>query len=193
MPLLVGGFAFWPVITQAFTALFGSGIMPSIWLLMVAVTFYGLAIWLLVRITIRVVRRDWLLASLMLVPLPIVGCWLFFIEQAGGVFGRAGLNHWDGSMALALGVLGITSVVFIRLRQRVLKGGAVVTVGAISMMMVGQSLWGDIGFFGLMALSLFMLIVLFTPALLEAVIGHGEHKIDTLRLEQGSEYPSSAR
>ena len=173
MPLLVGGFAFWPVINQAFTALIGNGVMPSTWMLVVAIAFYGLTLWLIVRITIHAVRRDWLLASLMLVPLPIVGCWLFSIEQAGGIFGGAALYHWDGSMALALGVLGITSIVFIRLRQRVLKGGAIVTVGAISMMMVGQSLWGDIGFFGLMALSIFMLIVLFAPAFIETVIGRG--------------------
>ena len=81
-------------------------------------------------------------------------------------------------MALVFVVLGITSATFIRLRQRVLKVGAVTIVGSIALAMVGNNLWGGLGFFGLLALFLTMLAFLFSPALVEARIGHGEQRGD---------------
>jgi uncharacterized membrane protein len=76
-------------------------------------------------------------------------------------------------------VLGFTSVLFIRLRQRLLKAGVAVTVLFISMMVVGQSLWGDVGFFGLLGLSLFSLLIFVIPAITSAAIGHGDPLLDT--------------
>jgi hypothetical protein len=114
----------------------------------------------------------------MLVPLPIFGSWLFNIEQLGGLFQgtTAALHQWDITMALAFAMLGVTSAVFIRLRQRVLKVGAVTIVGSIALAMVGNNLSGGLGFFGLVGLFLLMLVFLFIPALVESRVGHGEQR-----------------
>jgi hypothetical protein len=114
----------------------------------------------------------------MLVPLPIFGSWLFSIEQAGSLFQGTGvmLQQWDAPMALALVLLGVTSATFIRLRQRVLKVGALMTVGSSSLAMVGHNFWGDLGLFGLLAISFLMLVFLLIPALIETRIGHGEQR-----------------
>ena len=116
----------------------------------------------------------------MLVPLPIIGSWLFRIEQAGGLFQgpAAALHLWDAAMASAFIVLGITSALFIRLRQRVLKVGAVIAVGSVALVMLCHNLWGGLGFFGLSGLLVFMIAFLFTPALIEAKVGHGEQRGD---------------
>jgi len=114
----------------------------------------------------------------MLVPLPILGSWLSNIDITGGALRESEtvLHQWDTTMALAFTVLGITSTFFIRLRQRILKVGAVVIVGSIALAMVGHNLWGGLGFFGLLGLFVLMLCFLFTPALIEAKIGHGEQR-----------------
>ena len=193
VPLLVIGYGSYFVVEQAASFLFwGEGSLPSLWLLALVLAFYAFSLWLIVWATIRVVRRDWVLASLMLLPLPVIGCWLFNMQQVGGLFqsDRAVLHQWDIPMVLALVMLGITSAVFIRLRQRVLKAGAVITFGSVALVMVAHNLWGDLGFFGLIAFALVMLIFLFLPALLEVIVGHGEDEIEVWWQNEREEHPS---
>ncbi len=174
LPILIVGYSSWFVPEQAIAFSLGRiDFMPSVWLLVLVLVFYALSLWVIVLATIPVVKRDWVLASLMLVPLPIIGCWLFNIEQAGSFFSgsAAGLHQWDVPVASSLVVLGVTSATFIRLRRRALKAGALITVGSIALMMVAHNLWGDLGFFALLAFALSMLVFLFIPALLEAIIG----------------------
>jgi hypothetical protein len=112
----------------------------------------------------------------MLVPLPLLGGWLYNIEQIGGLFQRDGmaLHQWDLPMASSLALLGIASATFIRLRQRMLKVAALILVGSIALVLVGQHFWVGSGLLDLLVMSLCMLVFLFVPALVENRIGHGE-------------------
>ncbi len=134
--------------------------------------------WLVVRTTIRVVKRDWILASLMLVPLPILAAWFFNIEQRGGLFqgNSAALHQWDGAMALAFATLGLNAMTFIRFRKRLLKVGAIVVVGATALTMVAHNIWNSLTFFDLLSLFVMMTVFLLIPILLERWVGHGEIK-----------------
>jgi hypothetical protein len=153
------------------------------------------AAWIIVRTTIRVVRRDWILASLMLVPLPVVGGWLLNLEPAGGLFHAdvEALHLSDMPMAFALIALGVTSATFIRLRQRVLKVGAMVALGSVALAVVAHNLWGDQGFLGLMVTSFLLLIFLLSPALLEAKMGHGEQTREAWWEDGWLKRPSATR
>jgi hypothetical protein len=194
LPLLIGGYIYGPTLGQAFSfLLWGRGTFPSIWPLLLICALCVFSIWVITRTTIRVVRRDWILASLMLVPLPVVGGWLLNLERAGGLFqGSMEAAHLsDMPMALALITLGVTSAAFICLRQRVLKVGAMVSIGSIALAMVGHNLWGDQGFLGFLATSLLFLLFLLSPALLEAKIGHGEQEGEAWWENSWFKYPSS--
>ena len=179
LPLLIGGYAFRSTIVEAATYLFwGEGSLPSAWVMTLVLALILFSLWIIIRTTIRVVKRDWLLASLMLVPLPVVGGWLLNLGGSGGLFQRdmALLHQLDGPMALALICLAATSAVFIRLRQRVLKFVALLAIGTIAMATVGQYFGGPSGFFGLLVTSLILSAFLLSPALLEAKVGHGEQR-----------------
>jgi len=181
VPLIIGGYESIPVLKQAVSFLLqGEGTLSNIWTMLLILVAGAFFTWLMVRTTIRVVKRDWILASLMLVPVPILGSWLFNIEQVGGLFQGTGaaLHQWDMSMAVACAMLGVTSATFIRLRQRTLKIGALITVGSIVLTAVVHNLWGVAGFFSSTAIFLLMLVFLFIPALVEAKIGHGEQRED---------------
>jgi len=191
-PLVIGGFASRPVLEQMVSFLFWrQGTFPSIWLLLLTGALFSFSLWIIIRTTIRVVRRDWILASLMLVPLPILGIWLLNIERMGGLFQgkEAVLYQWDASMALVLTVLALASAAFIRFRQRVLKAGALFTLSVIAVTTVGHTLWGHLGLLGLLLTSLLYLMFLVGPAVLEARIGHGEQK--GAIWWQGVEHPSA--
>jgi len=177
LPLLIGGYAFRNTIAKSVTSLFWSeGSLPDVWLMMLALTFVLFSLWIIIRTTIRVVKRDWLLTSLMLVPLPVMGGWLFDPDGAGNLFqGHSALAQpLDGPMALALICLAATSAIFIRLRQRVLKFVALLAVGTLAMTTLVHYFSGRSDFFGLPAISLVLSAILLSPALLEAKVGHGE-------------------
>lgn len=191
-PLLLVGYFSRSVPAQAIGSLFGgSGMIPNLWLLILVLGSYLLFAWIVIRTTIRVVRRDWILASLMLAPLPIFGCWLFNIEQTGSVFyaNNPVINQWDGIIAFSLLVLGISSSVFLRLRQRIMKFGALVMLSSIAFTIVAYNIWGNPGFLGLIAFALFMLLFLYIPALLEVGIGHGEKESDRRLQDNLTDYP----
>ena len=129
----------------------------------------------------------------MLVPLPILGCWLYNIEQSGSIFITNGMvmHQWDGIMAFALLTLGISSIVFIRLRQRIVKFIALAIFGSITFTIVAYNLWGDIGFLSVITLTALMLLYLLIPALLESRVGHGEKASDNWWQDIQINYPST--
>ncbi len=179
LPLFAGCFLLLPITGRFINALFGSGSFSSWGTLIAAIGYYILSACILLNVSLHAIKRDWLLASLMLAPLPIISCWLYHMQQAGGFFTGADIEQLNQPVAQALIVLAFTAAVFVRLRQRVLKAGVIVTVLMISMMVVGQSLWGNIGFFGALGLSLFSLLVFIIPAVTNAAIGHGEPLLKT--------------
>jgi hypothetical protein len=110
----------------------------------------------------------------MLVPLPIIGGWLLNLDQAGGLLeGSVEVLHFaDMSMALAILILGVMSSAFILLRQRVLKFGALLSIGSIALAMIAHNLWGNQGFLGFFITSILLLLLLLSPALLKARMCH---------------------
>lgn len=195
-PLLIGGYVARPALEQTAAFLLeGQGSLPSIWVLLLIALLFAFSVFIIVRTTIRVVKRDWILASLMIVPLPVLGSWLFNIEQAGGVFqeNMAVLNQWDTSMALVLMILAVASAAFIRLRRRALKVGAIMTLGVIATTITGHILWGNWGLFGFVVASVLSLLFLLSPALIEARVGHGELKGETWWSGNWLERPSTAK
>lgn len=175
LPLFIGGYASAPVLWQGFSFLTGgAGVFPDAWLLLIVVVFLGSSVWVVGSTAVRVVRRDWILASLMLVPLPVVGGWLVNTTLGRGALSAEAFQNSAVPLAVALFSLGVTSAVFIRLRQRVLKVGALIIVGFIATAAVGHDLWGEAVFAGLLISALVLLAVLLSPALVEARVGHGE-------------------
>jgi len=192
--LLIGGYVFRHTLVQAVSFLFWqSETFPDIWVFLLISIFCLFSIWIIVRTTIRVAHRDWILASLMLVPLPIVGGWLLNLEQAGGLLEGTveELNFADISMALALFILGVMSSAFILLRQRVLKLGALLSIGSIALAMIAHNLWGNHGFLGFLITSLLLLILLLSPALLKARMRHGNHSGEAWWDNPCFQYPST--
>lgn len=165
------GYAFLPLMVVAY--LVWPDAQAGGWSLALVVLYYLLFALLLVMTTIRVVKRDWILTSLMLAPLPIIGCWLFNVEQSGNLFQySAALNQWSQPIALVCIVLGLTAGVFTRLRTRVLKVAALMATSSVALAMMAHNLWGNVGLFGMLGFSMAMLVILLAPALLNMVIGN---------------------
>jgi len=182
IPLVVGSYLAVPVLWQVVNSISLGSSDSGVWVyLAILIGFFALALTIVVRTTIRVVRRDWLLASLMLIPVPIFSSWLVYTSQLGSFVFMAdtAMQQWDMAMASVLLTLGITSAVFIRARQRILKAGAVVIIGPISGGIIAHYFWGSIGLFGTLTAALLALLFLIGPAVLEAAIGNDKTRKET--------------
>ena len=181
IPLIIGGYASRSTVGQTVSFFLGRNeTFPNVSKFLLISALFVFFSWVMVGTTIRVVKRDWVLASLMLAPLPILAAWFFNIEQMGGLFQSNDVLHqWNSPMALAFATLGLNSITFIRLRKRLLKVSAVLVIGSTALTMVVHNIWGRLSFFGLLALFVLMTVFLLTPILMEKYVGHGEVKPTT--------------
>ena len=160
----------------------GQGVPAPFWHLGLLGALDLFALWLIAATAIAVARRDWLLLSLTLLPLPVVGLWLITVTQSAGVLADAlrGLetrfSRWDAAMGYVFAVLGVATALFVRLRQRALKVAAVIAVGIVGGAAAARTLWGDLGLFGTLAVALCLFLFLTVPLLIRTMVGHGGHK-----------------
>jgi hypothetical protein len=122
----------------------------------------------------------------MLLPLPVMGLWIITVSQSAGVISDAlrifesRFSKWDAVMAYFFVVLGVTTALFVRVRQRALKVGAVIAVGIVGSALAARSLWGDLGLLRLLAVSFCLLLFLTVPLLLRTMLGRDEQPEEPL-------------
>ncbi len=92
-----------------------------IYLLILA--YIPFSLWIIVNVTMKVVGRDWLLASLTALPFPFLTSWMLFLNWQGGLWttNTAKLQESDGDRALVFLALAITTAVFLIVGQRLLQ------------------------------------------------------------------------
>ena len=164
----------------------GQGTPASLWHLAALAVLYTFTVWLIFSTAVTVARQDWILVSLMLLPLPVLGIWIITVTQSAGFLLDAlrGLevrfSKWDTAMAYFFIVLGATTAVFVRVRQRALKVAAVIAVGIVGGAAAAGSIWGELGLFKLIAVSMCLLLFLTIPMLIHALLGRDQQAENTL-------------
>jgi hypothetical protein len=187
LPLLVVSYLSMDPMARTVTFfLSGHGAPAPLWHLGLLLALYAFTIWLIASTAVTVARRDWILLSLMLLPLPVMGLWIITVSQSAGVISDAlrsfesRFSRWDAVMAYFFVVLGVTTALFVRVRQRALKVGAVIAVGIVGSALAARSLWGDLGLLRLLAVSFCLLLFLTVPLLLRTMLGRDEQPEEPL-------------
>ncbi len=181
LPLLVlSYFSTGSVASTVSFLLYGHGVPAPLWHLAGLVFLYAFTLWLVASTAVRAARRDWILLSVAFLPLPVLGIWIFTVSQSGEFLMDAlqgletGFSRWDSAMADFFVVLGVSTALFIRLRQRALKVGAVILAGIIGSAAAANSMWGNLGLLQLIGLSLLFLLFLTIPLLIRAMAGRDQ-------------------
>lgn len=132
---------------------------PWYWLLLSLLLPFVL--WFAGFIIIYTLRRDWLLASLMILPLPVALAWFVNVEM-GGVGEYQDFQSVDPRIAASFLILGLVVTAFVRLRKRLVKGGLLLlsTFVILIAMLYTQGV-------GLMTLAFLLSGLLLFPILLE--------------------------
>jgi hypothetical protein len=167
LPLLMVGFILLILLGQALSLL-STNLPYGWWVWLAALVYFPIMWWLLIPLAVQTIRRDWLLGSVMVLPLPAIAGWFLAVRQEEGVSGGGnqpflhGLEPW---IALSFFTLAGIVILFVRLRQRPLKTGVLLIAGLAILSLLACSSAG-LNFSNFVVLILVALFLLLGPALL---------------------------
>ena len=144
--------------------------LPGGWAWLATAAYVPLALLVLVSVTKQTVKRDWLFASLMLLPIPIVLSWILALGIKDGLLRYEHVYDTSPWIALSFAVLAVTAATFIRIRQRWAKAGALLIPQILLLLIVASSGKYAVSFWAWLLLILLCLFLLVGPALLERKI-----------------------
>ena len=128
------GYSLMPVLAVGILLIY----LPKGWSLIAIPVYIPLASWWLFHVVIQTTRKDWLLSSVMLLPIPIIIGW-FLAVSTEGRFTEYSMQRayylapWIGLSFLAL---ALTIATFIRVRQRWLRIGLLAISGLLTLSLV---------------------------------------------------------
>lgn len=159
------GYSLLPVVFAGLLLLY----LPEGWAWVAILIYIPMALWLVYSITAKSIKKDWLYSSLMLLPLPIIVGWFLAVEPVDRVpeYWLQSLQDFAPWIGLSFLALGVAVATFIRLRKRWLRISVLVMSGLITLTMIAYYTEGRLSIFALLILSIVMLILLLSPALVE--------------------------
>ncbi len=164
------GYALFPVAAAGASLLY----LPKGWPWLTLILYIPLVLWLCCFIIIKFIRRDWLYATLMLVPVPTFVGW--FLASGQTMFPDLKLGFlydfapWTGFTFL---VLGVSVAMFVRLKYRWLRIAALIISSLMSAAVVTLAS-SQLGFVAFLGLALLMLSFVLVPAYIEHRVGHNQ-------------------
>ena len=166
------GYCLIPVIAVGILLIY----LPGSWSWFAATAYIPLALLVIFSVTRQTIKKDWVFASLMLLPIPIVLGWMLALELEDKLIWHEQLHEFAPLIALSFAVLALTVATFMRIRQRWAKVGALLALEILILVIIGLSGKSTIGFGGWLILVLLALLLLLGPALLERKVRETDRK-----------------
>lgn len=171
------GYYLLPVLVAGLLLLY----LPKGWSWVAILLYLPLALWLVWSVTAQTVKRDWLYGALMMLPVPIIIGWFLAVEQEGRLlelnFER--IHYFAPWIGLSFLTLAATAAAFIRLRQRWLRVALLFISGFLTLVMVAFYAEGRLSLPAFLVLTLIMLGLLLSLALMERRLRHGKQQLMT--------------
>lgn len=158
------GYGAWGIIT--------TGSLPfGIPLYLGSLLYVGVSLWIVIRIVSRVARKDWLMASLTVLPIPFLAYWFLYFYDNDELFTPSGervgqsLQEVDSSAAIVFLILAIATAVFFRVGRRAVRVALLAITAPSIVILAWVSYQGGVGQMAVCGFAALSLIVLFAPAL----------------------------
>jgi hypothetical protein len=139
--------------------------LPGNWTTFAVLAYLPLALFLIVMVARQTLKQDWLFLSLMLLPLPIVLGWAVALNINNPYIVLEQMDETAHWIALSFAALALTVAVFIRLRKRWLKTGALLIPVLLILLLVAIDKSNSMGFLGWFLLTLLTIFIILGPAL----------------------------
>ncbi|HIE17977.1 MAG TPA: hypothetical protein EYP71_07265 [Dehalococcoidia bacterium] len=150
--------------------------LPGGWAWFAVTAYVPLALLVILSVTKRTIEKDWLFASLMLLPIPIVLGWMLALGIGNRLPWYEHLHDVAHLVAFSFAALAFTVATFVRVRQRWAKVGALLTFELLVIVIVTLGNRSGVGTGGWLLLALLGFLLLIGPALIDRKLRKIEHK-----------------
>ena len=163
------------LITLAYGAwtLVTTGSLPfNVVLFFLLIGYVPFSMWIVFNVASKVMRRDWLLASLTALPFPFLTSWVLFLNWQGGLWtdNAGGMQRSDTAQAFIFLALAVTTAVFLKVGPRLLRIGLLALATSVLVAVTAAALPVDLGFLAVALMVLASVVFLLSPAMLESQI-----------------------
>jgi hypothetical protein len=180
LALVAIGYGAWRFVT--------TGALPfSFPIFMFLIAYTPFSLWLLGKVVVRVVRQDWLLASLTALPFPFLTSWMFFLNWKGGFWGSstAEFRATDTDRALVFLALAVTTGVYLKVGHRLAKIGLLTVSSIVLVLFTISAIPLSFSLLSVILLITASLTFLFSPAFLQSRLDRDE--VSYAAIEGGGE------
>ena len=167
LSLLTLGYGGWTLVTR--------GQLPfNVVFFVLLIGYIPFSMWIVFGVLRKVMRRDWLLASLTALPFPFLTSWVLFLDWHGGLWIEQGerMQDTDTARALIFLALALTTAVFLRVGPRLIKIGLLALTTAFLVVISATSLPISLNAMAVLLIMVASLAFLLSPAMLESQLNH---------------------
>lgn len=155
------GYGAWWVLTEG-TLPLGSAIY------FVSFVYVAVSLWIVIRILSKVAQRNWVMASVTVLPIPFLVYWfVFFYQEQLLVAGQTGrpVQGVETSAAIVFLVLAAATALFFRISRRVVRVGLLAIMVPSTFVLGWLSYQRGPGHMALFVASAIALVIVLAPAL----------------------------
>jgi hypothetical protein len=167
LSLVTLGYGGWTLVT--------TGQLPfnSVLFLLLA-GYVPFSMWIVFGVVRKVLRRDWLLASLTALPFPFLTAWVLFLNWQGGLWSdhRERMQETDTDRAFIFLALAVTTALFLKTGPRLVRIGLLTLVTAILVAISAASLPISLNVLAVLLMIVASVVFLLSPAVLESQLSH---------------------
>ncbi len=174
------GYGAWTIVTR--------GTLPlSIPIYIASFIYVGLSLWIVIKIVSKVARRDWVMASLAVMPIPFLAYWFFYFYTQSEALRSAGqsLREIDSSVAIVFLILAASTAIFFRIGRRLVRVALLVITAPSMIVLAWLSYRGGPGYMAVFTFSAISLAGLLSPMLFDIRDSHSDQTASPL--EESSE------
>ncbi len=140
--------------------------LPGAWSWFAFIAYAPLLLLVIISVTKAALKRDWIFASLMLLPLPITIGWIMAVAKGTDLSWQGQLQKYATLIASSFSVLAIAAIAFIRMKQRWAKLGVLTLLETAVLVIIILNAKDYTGPITWLLLALLGVSLLFGPALL---------------------------
>ncbi len=163
LSLVTLGYGAWTLIT--------TGQLPfNVVFFFVLIGYVPFSMWIMASVILKMVKRDWLLASLTALPFPFLTSWVLFLNWQGGLWTEQAERMQDSDTARALIFLAmaVTTAVFLKVGPRLLRIGLLTVTTSILVIITAASLPVSLNALAVILMIVASVAFLLSPAMLES-------------------------
>ena len=163
LSLITLGYGAWTLIT--------TGQLPfHVVLFFLLIGYIPFSMWIMANVILKMVKRDWLLASLTALPFPFLTSWILFLNWQGGLWSEHAerMQDSDTARAFIFVAMAVTTAVFLKLGPRLLRIGLLTVTTSILVVITAASLPVSLNAMAVVLMIVASLAFLLSPAMLES-------------------------